>query len=194
MTSPNTNPEISRNEPNISPQLKAAEQKKLKEEIEKELRNVFGAEERVRIFAKWMDDRLMDPVIGAIAPELGDAGTTGLSGIYLNFEAYNAHLGLPAHLKIIGLQAADLFVGAIPIAGDFADFLFKANKWSVKFFEQKTAELIEKAREAGVSEAKIAQIHKKASELPQLVDQTARVAHQKYQKKKEDEANAAAAA
>lgn len=136
-------------------------------EIMAKLRAAKSSEERVKVFAKFADDIGLDPLLSLI-PELGDAGSSIVSGIYLLYEAKKADLGMGAYLKIIGLQAADFAVGAIPVLGDVADYFFKANKWSAKSFEQQTEELIQKARQAGVPEDKIRQLNESASRWPQL--------------------------
>lgn len=137
------------------------------QEIMEKLRAAKSSEERVKLFATVADDIGLDPLISLI-PELGDGGSSIVSGIYLLMEAKKAGLGAGAYLKIIGLQAADFAVGAIPILGDAADYFFKANKWSGKSFEDQTNELIEKAREAGVPEEKISKLKQNAEKWPQL--------------------------
>lgn len=137
------------------------------QEIMDKLRAAKNSEERVKLFAVIADDVGLDPLVSLI-PELGDAGSSIVSGIYLLMEAKNAGLGAGAYLKIIGLQAADFAVGALPILGDAADYFFKANKWSGKSFEDQTNELIEKARQAGVPEDKISKLRQGAEKWPQL--------------------------
>jgi len=139
------------------------EQKKILEQLQ----TAKSSEERVKLFAKVADDIGLDPLLSLI-PELGDAGSSIISGVYLLYEAKKADLGVGAYLKIIGLQVADFAVGAIPVLGDVADYFFKANKWSSKSFEAQTQELIEKARKAGVPEEKIAKLNESASKWPQM--------------------------
>lgn len=139
------------------------EQKRILEQLQ----TAKSSEERVKLFAKVADDIGLDPLLSLI-PELGDAGSSIVSGMYLLYEAKKADLGIGAYLKIVGLQAADFAVGAIPVLGDVADYFFKANKWSAKSFEAQTKELEEKARQAGVPEEKIARLHESASKWPQL--------------------------
>ncbi|MFA6457780.1 MAG: DUF4112 domain-containing protein [Patescibacteria group bacterium] len=132
-----------------------------------QLQKIAGAEARVRTFAKLMDKYGVDVLVG-LFPEIGDAASSTIAGIYLLFEAQKAELSKFACLKIIGLQTADFFVGAVPIAGDVLDYLFKANKWSAELFAQKKAEVIAKARAAGIPENEIAMIDQSAEKLPQL--------------------------
>ena len=144
---------------NLTPQQK---------EIVQRLNAAKNSQQRVEIFATIADDIGLDPLISLI-PELGDAGSSVVSGIYLLYEAKKAGLGASSYIKIIGLQVADFFAGAIPVAGDIADYFFKANKWSASSFEKKTKEIVEEARKAGVPEDEIAKITASADKLPQLV-------------------------
>lgn len=151
----------------------------LKKEVVEKLRSAANAQKRVETFAKLLDTYGLDPILGLI-PELGDAGGSGLAGIYLLFEAKNAGLDKTAYLKIIGLQAADFFIGVIPILGDAADYFFKANRWSAEYFQKKTAELAKKAAQAGVDPKEVAKITETAEKLPRLVEKAVGVyAHAK---------------
>jgi molybdopterin converting factor small subunit len=145
------------------------EREKMKHEVLTTLQHAKGSEARVRVFATLMDTYGVDALVSLI-PEFGDAASSVLSGLYLLYEAQRAGLKKSAYLKIIGLQAADVFVGAIPVIGDVADYFFQANKWSARLFVQKTEELVAEARAAGVPEEEIAKITGPAERLPQLVD------------------------
>jgi hypothetical protein len=70
-----------------------------------------------------------DAVLG-LAPGLGDAITTALS-CWIVYEA--RRLGAPPRLilRMIGNVAIDGFVGAIPIAGDVFDTVWRANRRNV---------------------------------------------------------------
>ena len=139
------------------------------QEILTRLSSAKNSEDRVNIFATIADDIGLDPLISLI-PELGDAGSSAISGIYLLYEAKRAGLGASSYLKIIGLQAADFAIGAIPMIGDIGDYFFKAGKLSVSSFEKKTKELILEARKAGVPEDEIAKITASAGKLPKLIN------------------------
>lgn len=138
-------------------------------EILDQLRAAKNAEARVRTFAKIMDTYGVEAIIG-LFEGAGDAATSVLSGVYLMYEARKAGLSKTDFLKIAALQAADFFIGAIPIIGDIGDFVFHANKLSVPLFRDKTDELVREARTAGVSEEAIAKITDSAEKLPQLAD------------------------
>ena len=141
----------------------------LQKEILSELSKTKGSEERVRRFGKIVDDYGVDALLG-LFPAAGDVSSSLVSGIYLLMESKIADLDKGAMLRIIGLQTADAFVGLIPFVGDVADYFFKANKWSVRDFEKRTVEIEEKARELGCTEEQIANVRKKASELPRIVE------------------------
>lgn len=137
-------------------------------EIVDKLNSVQGSEKRVKMFATIADDIGLDPLLSLI-PELGDAGSSVVSGLYLLYEAKKAGLGMSSYVKIIGLQVADFFVGAIPVVGDIADYFFKANHLSASSFQKKTQELIKEARKAGVPEEEINKITQSADKLPNMV-------------------------
>lgn len=138
-------------------------------EILAELQKAKNAEERVRTFARLMDTYGLDAIAGLI-PGLGDLNTSVLSGLYLLAEARAAGLGESAYLKIAALETADFFIGAVPVAGDIADYFFQANQRAVPLFEQRTERLVVDARAAGVPESEIAKITEAAQKLPQLAE------------------------
>ncbi|MDD3066493.1 MAG: DUF4112 domain-containing protein [Candidatus Gracilibacteria bacterium] len=148
---------------------------KIKQEVIEELKKVAGSEARVKAFAKVMDKYGVDAIIG-LFPEVGDAASSAFSGLYLIFEAQRSDLDAAAYIKIIGLQVADFFVGAVPVVGDVMDYFFKANEWSVSMFEEKKKEVIAKARKAGVEESEIAKIEADGKLLPQLLEKITSVA------------------
>ncbi len=141
----------------------------LQQEIVAELTKAENSEARVRMYGELVDTYGVDALVGFLLPEMGDATSSIISGLYLLFEAKAAGLSKTEYLKIVGLQTADMFVGAIPIVGDIADYFFQANKWSTGFFEKRAEELEKKARELGIDESQIAQIRTKAEILPQIV-------------------------
>jgi hypothetical protein len=75
-----------------------------------------------------------DAVIGLV-PGIGDAITTALSA-YLVYEAYR--LGAPSHVlaRMIANVAFDGVVGAVPLAGDVLDVLFRANRRNVRLLRE----------------------------------------------------------
>ena len=68
----------------------------------------------------------LDALIGLV-PGIGDIVTTGLS-LYIVSEA--RALGAPRHLilRMLGNVALDSVVGAVPIAGDVFDVMWRANR------------------------------------------------------------------
>lgn len=136
--------------------------------ILRDLEKAKGSEERVRLFAEIMDKKGFEAIVG-LFPEVGDASMSAIAGLYLILEANRAGLEKSDYLKIIGLQATDLFVGSVPIVGDIADFLFKSNLRSADLFAKRTAALVREAQAAGVPEEEIAKITAEPDTLPQLV-------------------------
>jgi len=70
-----------------------------------------------------------------LAPGLGDAVTTGLA-LYIVYEAHK--LGAPKHLlvRMIGNVAIDGLIGAVPVAGDVFDVIWRANKRNVRILRE----------------------------------------------------------
>jgi hypothetical protein len=75
-----------------------------------------------------------DAVIGLV-PGIGDAITTALS-IWIVYEA--RQLGVPRHLilRMVANVAIDGMVGAVPVAGDALDVLFRANRRNVRLLRE----------------------------------------------------------
>ncbi len=76
----------------------------------------------------------LDAILGLV-PVIGDFVTAGL-GAYIVWEARN--LGLPKWQlwRMAGNIVVDSAVGAIPVAGDIADFLFRSNSRNLKIIKK----------------------------------------------------------
>jgi hypothetical protein len=75
-----------------------------------------------------------DSLIG-LAPGLGDVITTALS-LYIVYEAHK--LGAPKHVlaRMLGNVAVDGLIGAVPVAGDLFDVLWRANRRNVRILRE----------------------------------------------------------
>lgn len=77
----------------------------------------------------------LDPILGALLPELGDA-LTGVLALTLLAAAYRERVPrwvLGRMLLNIGLDA---LLGAVPLVGDVFDFAFKANEKNLALIER----------------------------------------------------------
>jgi hypothetical protein len=76
----------------------------------------------------------LDGVIG-LFPGIGDAVSTAMSA-YIVYEA--KQLGVPKHVlaRMIGNVALDGLVGAVPLAGDVFDVMFRANRRNIKLLRE----------------------------------------------------------
>ncbi len=76
----------------------------------------------------------LDGVVGLV-PVIGDLVTTAM-GAYLVWEARN--LGLPKWKlwRMAGNVAFDTLLGAVPLVGDAADFLFKSNTRNLRIVKR----------------------------------------------------------
>jgi len=75
-----------------------------------------------------------DAIIGLV-PGIGDTITTALSA-YIVYEAHR--LGAPFHLiaRMIANVAFDGVIGAVPIAGDAFDVMFRANRRNMRILRE----------------------------------------------------------
>ena len=75
-----------------------------------------------------------DSLIG-LAPGVGDAITTALA-LYIVYEAHR--LGAPKTVlaRMLGNVAIDGMIGAVPVAGDVFDVLWRGNKRNVRILRE----------------------------------------------------------
>jgi hypothetical protein len=75
-----------------------------------------------------------DSLIG-LAPGVGDVLTTALS-LYIVYEAHR--LGVPRTVlgRMLGNVAIDGLIGAVPVAGDVFDVLWRANRRNVRILRE----------------------------------------------------------
>ena len=76
----------------------------------------------------------LDAIVGLV-PVLGDVVTAGM-GAYIVWEARN--LGLPKWKiwRMAGNVVFDSAVGAVPVAGDLFDFMFRSNSRNLKIIKR----------------------------------------------------------
>jgi len=120
----------------------------LPEELEQmrgNLKRIEGSVKRAEFVADMMDSKMLDPIIGAVFPEIGDA-ITALPAVYIMWEAKRAGMDKMDMAKMIGRTAVDVVAGAVPVAGDAADVVYKSNEANAKalreYFEGKKADVI----------------------------------------------------
>lgn len=76
----------------------------------------------------------LDAIVG-IVPGIGDVVTAGM-GLYLVWEARN--LGLPRWQvwRMLGNIGVDTLLGAVPVAGDLFDFVYRSNTRNLKIIRK----------------------------------------------------------
>jgi len=100
--------------------------------------------QRIRFLARMMDDSFVIPgttqrfgIDGflGLVPVVGDIAT-GLVAAYIVREA--AQMGVPRRvlLRMIWNVSVDVVAGAVPLAGDIFDVLWKANRKNVALLEK----------------------------------------------------------
>jgi hypothetical protein len=76
--------------------------------------------------ARWLDDRLLDPILGFVLPGIGDLLSSAL-GLYPVVLAWRRRAPKALLARMILNLAADAAGGSIPIVGDIWDFFFRAH-------------------------------------------------------------------
>jgi hypothetical protein len=82
---------------------------------------------RIQTITRWLDDRYIDPILGFVAPGVGDTLTAAF-GLYVLVAAARQRVPPVVLARMIMNLALDVLVGAIPVLGDLFDFAYKAHK------------------------------------------------------------------
>jgi hypothetical protein len=82
--------------------------------------------ERVRTITRVLDHYLVDPLLGLVLPGVGDL-IGSVIGLYLVAVAVKRRMSPVIIARMLLNLAVDAGLGLVPIAGDIADFAFKAN-------------------------------------------------------------------
>ncbi|RYZ03688.1 MAG: DUF4112 domain-containing protein [Myxococcales bacterium] len=77
----------------------------------------------------------LDPILGALLPELGDA-LTGVLALTLLGVAYRERVPKWVLLRMLLNIGLDSLLGAVPLVGDVFDFAFKANDKNLALIER----------------------------------------------------------
>lgn len=94
--------------------------------------------ERVRTLARVLDHYCVDPVIGLLLPGAGDL-IGSMLGLYIVATAVRRKMSHVVIARMLLNLAADAAFGIIPVAGDIADFAFKANTKNVALLTDRAA-------------------------------------------------------
>jgi len=88
--------------------------------------------------ARWMDRRLLDPVLGLVVPGAGDVISAGL-GLYPVMLAWRR--GAPRALvaRMLLNLSVDLLGGSVPVVGDIWDFFFRAHSRNLDLLRARSA-------------------------------------------------------
>ena len=86
--------------------------------------------------ARWLDDRYLDPLLGFFVPGVGDVIGSAL-GLYVVVVAFRKKLPLVTISRMLVNLAVDALVGAVPIAGDLFDVVWKANRKNVRLLRER---------------------------------------------------------
>ena len=87
--------------------------------------------ERVRTLAHWMDNKLIDPLMGLLLPGIGDA-IGSIIGFYVVMVAWRRRVSPVIIARMILNLGFDMLMGVVPLVGDAVDLKFKANVMNVE--------------------------------------------------------------
>jgi hypothetical protein len=76
----------------------------------------------------------LDPILGFVAPGAGDV-LTGLCNVALVVMAVRQGVPAPIVFRMVVNVLADVLIGALPIAGDVFDFVWKATRRNLLLIE-----------------------------------------------------------
>lgn len=91
--------------------------------------------QRAELVARLLDRSYLDPILGFVAPGLGD-GVGLLLGLYIVFAARKAKASRLLQARMLLNLAADGLIGAIPFVGDLFDIVFKANTRNLELLKR----------------------------------------------------------
>jgi hypothetical protein len=92
--------------------------------------------ERVRTFARVFDHYGVDAILGLLLPGVGDAAGS-LLGLYIVGIAIRRRMPGVFIVRMLINLGADMLLGVVPLLGDVADFLFKANDKNLRLLESR---------------------------------------------------------
>jgi hypothetical protein len=92
--------------------------------------------ERVKAFARLMDQRFLDPLIGLLLPGAGDI-LGSLLGVYTVALALRRKLSPVIIARMLTNLALDAAIGLVPFVGDLFDLGFKANTKNVTLLTER---------------------------------------------------------
>jgi hypothetical protein len=94
--------------------------------------------ERVKRFAYILDRYMVDPLIGLVLPGIGDL-LGSLLGLYIVGMALRRGFSAVVILRMLLNLAIDTGIGVVPVVGDIADVLFKANEMNLELLIERDA-------------------------------------------------------
>ncbi len=90
--------------------------------------------ERVRTLSRVLDNRFVDPLIGFVLPGVGDLAGS-LLGLYTVVIAVRRKMSPVIIARMLMNLALDAALGIVPLLGDAADMMFKANLKNLALLE-----------------------------------------------------------
>jgi len=94
--------------------------------------------ERVRTFARVFDRYGLDAILGFVLPGVGDVAGS-LLGLYIVAIAIRRRFSAAVVVRMLLNLGLDLVLGVVPLVGDLADFVFRANQRNLRLLEDRSA-------------------------------------------------------
>jgi hypothetical protein len=94
--------------------------------------------ERARTFARVFDRYGLDAILGFVLPGVGDIAGS-LLGLYLVAIAIRRRLPAAVVVRMLLNLGLDVVIGAVPVLGDLADFVFRANERNLRLLEDRSS-------------------------------------------------------
>src|SRR4051812_22344116 len=94
--------------------------------------------ERVRTFARVFDRYGLDAILGFVLPGVGDIAGSLLS-LYIVTIAMRRRFPAAVVVRMLLNLGLDMVIGVLPLVGDVADFVFRANERNLHLLEDRSA-------------------------------------------------------
>jgi hypothetical protein len=100
-----------------------------------------AALDRAATIAHWLDNRLLDPILGLVFPFVGDLAGTAF-GLYAVALAWRRRAPKVLIARMLLNLGVDQLAGLVPVVGDIWDFMFRAHVRNLELLRSRSAERV----------------------------------------------------